>query len=66
MLVAVSTVLSSLISGLVAIYVCTVQNNKNIVLIQYRLEELEKEVKAHNNFDKRLSIVEDRLMRHEV
>lgn len=61
MLAAIATIIGSVISGLVAIYVCTVQNNKNIALIEYRLGELEKEVRTHNNLDKRLSIVETKL-----
>ena len=61
MTTAIATVIGSIISGLVAIYVCTVQNNKNIALIEYRLGELEREVKQHNSLDKRLVIVETKL-----
>lgn len=54
------TILASLISALSAIVVCMINNhfqnqkvqkahNDNIVLISYRLEQLEHKVDAHNN-----------------
>ena len=55
---AVATVASSIISGLVAIIVCTVQNNKNLALVTYRLEQLEKKVDAHNNLVERMTVLE--------
>ena len=61
MLTAIATIVGSVISGLVAIYVCTVQNNKTIALIEYRLSQLENEVRKHNTFDRRLIIVETKL-----
>lgn len=44
----ITTIAGPLISGLVALYVCTVQNDKLVTLIQYRLEQLEKKVDQHN------------------
>lgn len=61
MLTAIATIVGSVISGLVAIYVCTVQNNKTVALIEYRLSQLEAEVRKHNTFDRRLIIVETKL-----
>ena len=61
MLAALTTLGSSIITGLVAIYVCNVQNNKNMVLIQYRLEQLEKKVDQHNNLDRRVAILESKI-----
>lgn len=58
MLTAVATITSSVISGLVAIIVCTIQNNKNLALVSYRLEQLEKKVDAHNNLVERMTILE--------
>ena len=54
------TIIASLISSLAAIVVCMVNNhfqskkaekahNDNIVLISYRLEQLESKVDKHNN-----------------
>lgn len=58
------TITASLISALAAIVVCMINNHfqvqksekahqDNIVLISYRLEELEKKVDKHNNFIER-------------
>lgn len=58
MVTAVATVASSVISGLVAIIVCTIQNNKNLALVTYRLEQLEKKVDKHNNLVERMTVLE--------
>ena len=58
MITAVATVASSIISGLVAIIVCTIQNNKNLALVTYRLEQLEKKVDKHNNLVERMTVLE--------
>ena len=50
----ITAVAGPLISGLVALYVCTVQNDKIVTLIQYRLEQLEEKVDQHNMFSDRL------------
>jgi len=58
------TIIASLISSLAAIVVCMVNNhfqskkaekahNDNIVLISYRLEQLEAKVDKHNNLIER-------------
>lgn len=58
------TILASLISALSAIVVCMINNhfqnqkvqkahNDNIVLISYRLEQLEQKVDKHNNLIER-------------
>ena len=58
------TILASLISALSAILVCMINNhyqnqkmqkahNDNIVLISYRLEQLEQKVDKHNNLIER-------------
>lgn len=58
MMAYISTIVSALITGLTAIYVCTVQNDKNMALVVYRLEQLEKKVSEHNNVSERLSVLE--------
>ena len=54
----ITSVAGPLISGLVALYVCTVQNDKIVALIQYRLEQLENKVDQHNNLGSRLIALE--------
>ena len=58
MTTAVATLASSIISGLVAIIVCTIQSNKNLALVSYRLEQLEKKVDKHNNLVERMTVLE--------
>lgn len=65
------TITASLISALAAIAVCMINNHfqtaksekahqDNIVLISYRLEELEKKVDKHNNLIERTYALERR------
>lgn len=66
-----STILASIITGVVAIIVCMINNhfqnakttkahNDNIVLISYRLEQLEAKVDKHNNIIERTYDLERR------
>lgn len=65
------TIVASLISALAAIAVCMINNhfqdakvqkahNDNIVLIDYRLQQLERKVDAHNNLVSRTYELERR------
>ena len=65
------TIIASLISALAAIVVCMINNhfqnqkvqkahNDNIVLISYRLEQLEQKVDKHNNIVERTYELERR------
>ena len=58
---AISTIISALISGGVAIIACNKQHDKTMALVQYRLEELEKKVDKHNNLVERMYVVETKL-----
>ena len=66
------TILASLISAAAAIIVCMVNNHftlkrtekaqqDNIVLISYRLEQLEHKVDKHNNFAERIPVIEEHI-----
>jgi hypothetical protein len=66
-----STILASIITGVVAIIVCMINNhfqsikqakahNDNIVLISYRLEQLEQKVDKHNNIIERTYNLENK------
>ena len=50
----ITAVAGPLISGLVALYVCTTQNDKTVTLIEYRLAQLEAKVDSHNHLNDRL------------
>ena len=74
-----STILASIITGAVAIIVCMINNhfqnikqakahNDNIVLISYRLEQLEQKVDKHNNLvdrtyelERRAEVMEEKI-----
>lgn len=58
---AIATVIGSVISGIVAILVSTIQNNKTMALVTYRLEQLEQKVNDHNNLVERMTAVETEL-----
>ena len=48
-----TTILSSLISGVVAIVVCVINNRKTMALIEYKIEQLTERVEKHNNLIER-------------
>lgn len=54
MIEIITAIAGPLISGLIALYVSTTQNDKTVALIQYRLEQLESKVDAHNHLNDRL------------
>lgn len=58
------TIISSLISGAVALIVCVItqitSQKKTTALIEYRLNELSKRVEAHNNLIDRTYKLEER------
>ena len=74
-----TTIISSLISAFAALAVCLINNHfqtkkaekqhqDNIVLISYRLEELEKKVDKHNNMiertyelERRADVIEEKI-----
>ena len=54
MIEIITAIAGPLISGLIALFVSTTQNDKTVTLIQYRLEQLEAKVDAHNHLNDRL------------
>ena len=58
MTTAVATVIGSLISGLVALVVASIQHNKTSALMAYRLDQLEKKMDKHNQVIERVTILE--------
>ena len=63
------TIVSSLISAVVAIIVCVItqyaQNKKTIALIEYKIEELTKKVEQHNNLIERTYELEKEASLHD-
>lgn len=54
----ITAVAGPLMSGLIALYVSTVQNDKTVALIQYRLEQLETKVSTQNEFIEKVLVAE--------
>lgn len=51
-------IISSIISGLVALFVAGVQHSKTAALFNYRLDQVEKKMDIHNQVQNRTSILE--------
>jgi hypothetical protein len=61
MIEIITAIAGPLISGLIALYVSTTQNDKTVALIQYRLEQLEAKVDSHNHLNDRLIKLETKI-----
>ena len=57
-----TTIISSIIAGLVALIVASIQHNKTAALMGYRLDILEKKMDKHNQLQDRM-IVQERDMK---
>lgn len=55
---AIATVIGSIVSGLVALFVASIQHSKTSALIEYRLDQLEKKVDESNHVKERTVVVE--------
>lgn len=53
-----ATIISSIITGLVALVVASIQHNKTAALMGYRLDVLEKKMDKHNQLQDRMIIQE--------
>ena len=64
-MIDVNVIIPSLISAAVTLAVCILnaraESEKTRVLINYRLEQLEKKVDKHNQIVERMAIAEERL-----
>lgn len=60
-----TTILSSLISGVVAIVVCAINNRKTMALIEYKIEQLTERVEKHNNLIERTYKLEEAAHIHD-
>lgn len=59
LITALSTLLGAIISGIVALVVSGKQHDKTIALVEYRLNQLEHKVDAHNNLVTRMYEAEE-------
>ena len=55
------SVLVALITGGLTLIGVLVANNKNQAVMQTRIDELTREVREHNNFARRMPVVEEKI-----
>lgn len=60
-----ATIVSSLISAGMALLICLIQQNRSWGIIEYRLDELAKQVEAHNQIVDRTYKLEKQSALHE-
>lgn len=60
-----TAIASSLISGVVAIVVCVINNRKTMALIEYKIEQLTERVEKHNNLIERTYKLEEAAHIHD-
>lgn len=57
----IATVLSAIITGGLTLAGVIIANSKSRALSDYKIEELTREVRNHNNFAKRMPVVEEQI-----
>lgn len=62
------TIITALITGVVTLMGVLISNGKSQAVTETKLEELTREVREHNNFAKRMPVVEEQIkvMNHRV
>ena len=55
------TIITALITGAITLFGVLVSNSKSQAVTDARLEELTREVREHNNFAKRMPVVEEQI-----
>ena len=62
------TILVALISGGITLVGVLIANNKNQAVMETKVDELTREVREHNNFARRMPVVEEqiRVINHRI
>lgn len=60
-----SSILVAIISGCVTLLGVLISNGKNQAVTDTKIEELTREVREHNNFARRMPVVEEKIERIE-
>lgn len=63
-----STIITALISGSITLLGVLIANSKNQAVMQTKVDELTREVREHNNFAKRMPVVEEQIkvINHQI
>ena len=56
-----AAILTALISGGITLCGVLIANNKNQAVMEAKMEDLTREVREHNNFAKRMPVVEEQI-----
>ena len=56
-----SAVIAAVISGVVTLFASMIANSRSQAVTEIRLEELTREVREHNNFARRVPVVEEQI-----
>lgn len=55
------SIIVAVITGLVTLAGTLITNNKKFGIMEYQLQELTREVREHNNFARRMPVVEEQI-----
>lgn len=55
------TVIASVITGCITLFGVLIANSKTQAVMETKVDELTREVREHNNFARRMPVVEERL-----
>lgn len=58
MVTAIGTIIAALITGAVSLLVSSRQYDKSMALVEYKIEELKKQVEKHNHIVERTAVIE--------
>ena len=56
-----NAIITAFISGAITLVGVLIANNKNQAVIETKVEDLTREVREHNNFAKRMPVVEEQI-----
>lgn len=59
--IPIESIITALISGAVTLFGVLVANSKTLAVVDTRLNELTREVREHNNFARRMPVVEEQI-----
>ena len=55
------TIIASLVTGAITLLGVLASNNKQLAVMQAEMKDLTREVREHNNFAKRMPVVEEQI-----
>ena len=59
------TILSSIVTGAITLFGVLIANNKTQAVMETKVDELTREVREHNNFARRVPLLEQAVKRKE-